>query len=246
MKSLVRAQTMKKIVRLCVFARGHPTVPKEIETTISNICTIEHTRALKQAPKLEWIKIGSQAQWISHVRDCVSIDKNQLDKLRIMIIALGQCTQFAHSDSHKCSRFVCFFLFWHSKYTCWLFRFHLKCPFFSRSNGQNIFDLRTQLNEIDMVLLYAYRLCITVYFLNYMTCRWYGLRLFLSLWSTNSLWFDVITVYQNILYLWFMMSLWMHRKEEHLRKGSFQWNKQHLYSDWNSEANLIRYFQSAQ
>lgn len=81
---------------------------KKSKQTISNIC-IANTRALNQAPKLEWIEIGSQAHWISHVRDCVSIDKNQLDKLRIMIIALGQCTQFAHSVSHKCSRFVCFF-----------------------------------------------------------------------------------------------------------------------------------------
>lgn len=59
----------------------------------------------------------------------------------------------------------------------------------------------------------------------------------------GSMW---LYIYQSILYLWFMMSLWMHRKEEHLRKDSFQSNTQHLYSDWNSEANLIRYFQSAQ
>lgn len=143
-----------------------------------------HTRA--QAPKLEWIKIGSQAHWIPHVRDCVSIDKNQLDKLRIMIIALGQCTQFAHSDSHKCSCFVCFFSSFGTQNTLVGYLGSIwNVPFFSRSNEQNIFDLRTQLNEIDMVLLYAYRLCIIVYFLNYMTCRWYGLRLFLSLSLVN-------------------------------------------------------------
>lgn len=53
----------------------------------------KHMRARSHKLRSSMNKNGSQAHQKSHVRDCVSIDKNQLDKLRIMIIALGQCTQ---------------------------------------------------------------------------------------------------------------------------------------------------------
>lgn len=90
------------------------------------------TRALRSSMN----KNGSQAHQKSHVRDCVSIDKNQLDKLRIMIIALGQCTKSTAVQNriNALFSFLFFFLPEYSKYTCWLFRYHLKCPLAVQTN----------------------------------------------------------------------------------------------------------------